>query len=271
MSTVVLANLSGAPGTTITSLGLSLVWPSDVVLIDADRAAPQAVLAGYLRGESAQGRGLQGLLQAHRERADLADALAAQALALPEPPRRPVAGDHLRPVSRRFVPGFTHLGSIELFDLVWERLAGVLRDAPFDTIVDAGRVGHRGLPGALTSGADLVGIVCRTSLTSLAALRPSLTSLLDAAPPGRFGLVLVGPGRPYAASEVERQFGVPVLAEIAWDPATATDLAEGVPLTQNWVKRSLTRSLTAAAAALRERCDAGLAPDAGVTPEAVAS
>ena len=254
MSTLVLTSASGAPGVTTTALGLTLTWPGDAVLVDADRSASQAILAGYLSGQSSRGAGLQGLLQAHRERRPLDAALAAEWRPLPDLPRgpkEPPLGD------RRFVPGFTHLGSVDLFESVWPGLIEVARAASFDLVVDAGRTGSRGLPSSLVSEADAVALVCRTSLVSLAGLRLHLTPLVDACAPGRVGLVLVGPGRPYGAREVAEQFGVPVLADVAWDPSAAAELAEGAPVGRRWARSALARSLTRATAALREPLRAG--------------
>ncbi len=254
MSTIVLASASGAPGTTVTALGLTLVWPRDVLLVDADRSASQSLLAGYLRGAAPPGDGLQAVLRAYRERGDLAAAVLSQRMALPEPPSdRPAPA---APIHRDFLPGFAHLGSIDLFEGAWRPLGALFRQAPFDVVVDAGRVGHRGLPLELASAADVLGLVCRTSLVSLAGVRLHLPPLVDAAPPGRCGLVLVGPGRPYAASEVAEQFGVPVLAHVAWDPSGAGELASGEGQGRRWFRTPLARSYADAAAALRTWADA---------------
>lgn len=245
-----LASASGAPGTTVTGLGLTFAWPGDSLLVDADRTASQAVLAGYLRGATAHGRGLQRVLQAFRERSDLAEAVMTDRIPLPAPPGGPEGGPR-----REFLPGFTHLGSVDLFDQAWQPLGELFRIAPFDVLVDAGRLGHRGMPPALAGSADLVGLVCRTSLVSLAGVRMHLPPLLELAPPGRCGLVLVGAGRPYPAAEVAEQFGVPVLAHVAWDPVSATDLAHGTP-SAKWHRTPLARSFVAAAAELKGRAEA---------------
>lgn len=255
MSVLVLTGASGAPGVTATALGLALAWPRDVVLVDADRAAPHTVLAGYLSGVAPQGLGVQGLLQAHRERRPLDAALAANTVDLPGAPHPKGEPDA---AGRRFVPGFSHLGSVPLFDGVWNPLLDSVRGAAHDLVVDAGRPGHTGLPADLLAGADAVGLVCRTSLVSLAGLRLHLARLLEAAPLGRVGLVLVGPGRPYAAKEVAEQFGVDVLAEVAWEPRSASDLVEAGSLPANWSRQALARSYARAAAALRGRMTAGL-------------
>jgi hypothetical protein len=257
MDTRVLCAASGAPGTSITALGLTLTWPRDVLLVDADRTPSQAVLAGYLRGASAHDRGLPGVLQAHRERRSLVDVLPALSLPLPEPPARvPRGADAAPPVTRRFLPGFVNLGTIDVFEGVWRDVGLALAESPFDAIVDAGRIGSRGLPRGLVETASQVAVVCRTTLPSLAALRLYLGLLTEQVPPGRLGLLLVGPGRPYRAAEVAEQFGVPVWSEIAWQPAAAAELAEGQPLSPRWRRQPLARSYADAAARLTAAQDA---------------
>lgn len=250
MSTLVLTSASGAPGVTTTALGLTLAWPEPCLLVDADRAASQAVLAGHLRGEAATA-GVEALLQAHRERTSLAAALAAAERPLPEAP------------GRTFLPGFTHLGAIDLFESAWPPLLAQFEADERDVIVDAGRADHRGLPDALVRGADLVALVCRTSLVSLAGLRLHLAPLLEAGPVDAVGLILVGPGRPYAPGEVSAQFGVPVFAEIGWDPAAAEELNAGPARRgKRWHRAPLAASLQRAAAALHARTRRHLAQEA---------
>ncbi|WP_342372457.1 hypothetical protein PCC79_16195 [Propioniciclava soli] len=257
MSTVVLASASGAPGVTTTALGLTLAWPRDVLLLDADRSAAHTVLAGYLRGQAPHALGVQGLLQAYRERLPMGEALLANALALPDARASRAAEDPSGP-DRRFVPGFTHLGSVGLFDGVWGSLLEAGRGTDRDLVVDAGRLGPAGLAGELAGGADMIGLVCRTTLVSLAALRLHLPPLVDSGPPGRVGLVLVGPGRPYGAREVADQFGVRVLAEIPWEPKAAADLIEAGSLPRNWSRQGLARSYARTAEQLRAAMTEGL-------------
>ncbi|MFT3876386.1 MAG: hypothetical protein QM708_08200 [Propioniciclava sp.] len=247
MSVLVLASASGAPGVTTTALGLALSWPREVVLVDADRSASHAVLAGYLAGQSAAEGGVHSLLQAHRERRPLVPALLAAGRPLPVP-----AASGAEATAPRFVSGFTHLGSIDLYEGVWPGLVEAVRGEPFDLIVDAGRTGHHGLPAGLVAEADAVALVCRSNLVSLAGLRLHLGPLLEAGPPGRVGLILVGPGRPYAAKEVADQFGVPVMAAVGWDPASAAELSEGAPLGRGWMRSGFRRSLGQAAQSLAD-------------------
>lgn len=249
MSVLVLASASGAPGVTTTALGLALSWPREVFLMDADRSVSHPILAGYLSGQSASGHGVQSLLQAHRERLPMTPVL--REAGRPLPPSPSTSG------SPQFVSGFTHLGSIDLFDGVWPSLIEAVRTEPFDVIVDAGRTGHHGLPAELVAEADVVVLVCRTSLVSLAGLRLHVGPLLEAGPPGRVGLALVGAGRPYAAKEVAEQFGLPVMAELAWDPVAAAMLGESGPVGRGWPRSPLARSLTAAAEGFARAMSAG--------------
>lgn len=261
MTTVLLCSASGSPGVTVTSLGLALTWPRDVVLVDADRTPAQAILAGYLRGESAQGRGMPGLLQAHRERQHLIDALDAQLMILPDVPRRrPRRGEEVDVVKRRFVPGFVRLGTIDLFNPVWRGLGQTFADIHSDVVVDAGRIGTRGLPQELTDAVDRVLVVTRTSLPALAAVRLYLAPLREQVDDARLGLMLVGPGRPYPAGEVAEQFGLPVAAEIPWEPRGADDLHQGNQIGASWWGQRLGAAYSRASGALSVKGAAELAP-----------
>lgn len=248
MSTIVLTSASGAPGVTTTALGLALSWPVPSLLVDADRAASQAVLAGYLQGQAATA-GLEAILQAHRERTQLAPAIALAERPLPAGASHPDGS-----LARTFLPGFTHLGAIDVFDQVWAPLLAEFEASDRGVIIDAGRADHHGLPDALVRDADLVALVCRTSLIALAGARLHLATLLETGPLDAVGLILIGPGRPYSSAEVAAQFGVPVLAEISWDPAAANDLHRGhAALDKRWGKRPLATSLIKAAEQLHAR------------------
>ena len=71
MNVVVVCSASGSPGASVTALGLALTWPRDVLLVDADRTPSQSILAGYLRGDVAQGRGLPGLCRLYQKNTPL--------------------------------------------------------------------------------------------------------------------------------------------------------------------------------------------------------
>jgi len=251
MAVHVLCSASGAPGVTTTALGLALTWPRPVLLVDADRTPAQAVQAGYLRGSIDDGRGLVSMLQAHRERHDLGDELLDAATELPPPPRPASRGGAAEPtVTRRFLPGFSHPQTVDVFAPVWRPLFQALSDAPFDSVVDAGRIGHRGLPPEVVDAAARLLVVTRTSLPALAALRLHLPGLVDRAAPGRVGLIVVGPGRPYGAGEVAEAFDLPVDAEIPLDVTGASELSEGLDVSPRWHGQALPRAYAATASSL---------------------
>jgi hypothetical protein len=113
-----------------------------------------------------------------------------------------------------------------------------LERAGTDAIVDAGRLGVTHAPTALLRQADLVLLVMGTSLPAVAAAKARLNLLReDLSVTGTatsvdghlssLGLLLVGEGRPYTAKEISAACGVPVVASLAWDPASAEVFAAG--------------------------------------------
>lgn len=215
MSVALLTSAGHSPGVTSLAVALAVTWPEPVLLVDANREPDQSVLAGYLQGTDPAGRGLGGVLQAHRERRSLAACLPEHTLPL---------GD-----GHDFLPGFSHPGMVSLFGQVWADLAATLAAGPIPALVDAGRIGVEGLPPALVSASSGVAVVTGSRLVDLAALRLYLPLVVAAAGEERVGLVVVGPGRPYGSGEIGQRFGVPVWGKIAWQPAEAAVFAAGEP------------------------------------------
>jgi hypothetical protein len=213
MSVFLLTSATHAPGVTTLAVALAAHATHSTLLIDANREPDQSTLAGYLRGTDPDGRDFGALLQAYRERRPLESVLNSLVL----------------PMSERcgFLPGFAHPGMVSLFTPVWPELGAVLEADSRTVLVDAGRISTAGLPTPLISACSAVAVVTRTALPDLAALRLYLPQVLEAAGQERVGLVLVGPGRPYNGSEIRRQFEVPILAEIAWQPDEAAVYSAG--------------------------------------------
>ncbi len=247
MTVIVLTSAGHAPGVTTTAVGLAVSWSRPVLLVDADPHPTQSVLAGYLQGTDPFGRGLAALLSAHRERRPLAGLLDEAALDLVAEPSDLV--------SRRFLPGFGNPGMVDLFSAAWPEFAAALAGTAADVLVDAGRLGPRGLPPALLEVADLVGVVTRTSLVDLVALRVQLPLLTEALPPERLGLALVGPDRPYTAKEIQAQFGLEVVASVSWAPEQARVWSHGDRPTRRF-RLGHQRSVQHAATGLLERVTA---------------
>lgn len=215
MSMLLLASAGHSPGVTGLGVALALTWPEPVLLVDANTEPDQTVLAGHLQGVDPGGRGLGGLLQAHREGRPLAESLPSMAL--------PLHGDE----GRDFLPGFSHPGMVDLFGPVWPELATTLEAAGRTVLVDAGRITPAGLQSALVAASSGVAVVTGSRLVDLAALRLYLPLVVAAAGVDRVGLVVVGPGRPYGSGEIGHRFGVDVWAKLAWQPAEAAVFAAG--------------------------------------------
>jgi len=248
MAVFTLVSATGSPGVTTTALCLTLAWPRDAVLVDADSCAAQAVLAGYLHGEQAGMLGLTALAQAFRDGLDLTSDLPNQMM--------PLADTQGAAPRRWFVPGFARPGSAHLFDAVWPELAAALDDLDdrgIDVIIDAGRWAAQGPPASVVAHSRCLAVVTRTSLRALAALRlyvPALTSAVDGSS-CRPGIIVVGPGMPYASDEVRSQFGLPVWGELPWQPGDAAGLSDGARVKAKPEARALARAGAVTAGTLR--------------------
>lgn len=253
MAILLLASASGAPGVTTLGVGLALTWPRSVLLADCDPGAHQAVLAGYLAGTSADGKGLLRVAEAHRDRRLLTEVVIDQSVSLSDEDA----------VRRLFLPGFSRPSSAALFAGVWSELTDTLvnlNDHGFDVIVDAGRISHSGLPPALVERADLTALVLRSDLRSIVSARVHLLALREhpqlQASARSLGLILVGGGKPYSAREIAKSLGVPVIADIADDPVNAKHLSDGEPRPRRFDNSRLARTLHTTATQMASRFEA---------------
>ncbi len=245
MALLVLTSCSGSPGVTTLSVALALSWPRPVMLVDADPGAPQAVLAGYLAGQSAGGKGLLRVAEAHRDRRNLREAVIDQCLTLAG-----TDGDR-----RLFLPGFTRPGSAAHFAATWDDLADTLDrlgDVDLDVLVDAGRLGPLGLPPALLDRSALTVVLLGSSLRAVLAARVQLPVLAGAAPggarpAGRTGLVVVDEGRPYRAAEISKALGLEVVARMPHDAASAAHFSDGAPQHRRFATAPLVRAVRSTA------------------------
>jgi hypothetical protein len=257
MSVIALTSASGAPGVTTAALGLTLTWNRPVIMVDADPGAYQAVLAGYLRGQLPTGKGLQRVAEAHRDGRPLAEVvsdetvpLTDQAVGPDQTPGEPGDSSRLAGPSRRLLPGFLRPANAGLFDPVWPDLVDSFAgfdDAGIDVIVDLGRMDRHGLPQPLLDRADLVLLVLRTSLRSIAAARSYAAVLRDqsrlGAADANLGLALIGEGRPYGRREIAKLLDLPVVTAFADDPDSAAVFSDGVRRQRRFERAALPRSL----------------------------
>jgi hypothetical protein len=247
MAILLLTSASGSPGVTTLAVGLALTWPRSVLLADCDPGAHQAVLAGYLAGQSANGKGLLRVAEAHRDGRSLREVVLDQAI--------PLTTDTLE--SRLFLPGFTKAGSANLFGGIWRDLSDAfdrLDDTDMDVIVDAGRVGPQGLPAPLLELATLSCLVLRSNLRSVMSARVHTPAIEGQGMTGSIGqssgLIVVGEGEPYGKHEIAKALGLPVLATVAEDPANAQHLSDGKTRPRKFDASPLAKSLHTTATGL---------------------
>jgi len=280
MAVLALTSAKGAPGVSTTALAMTLLWPRAALLAECDPAGGSSVLAGYLRGTVEHSRGLLPLALAQRHEA-LEQALWPQTVPLTGDPHAASvaagAGD------RWLLPGLSDAAQAPSTAALWGPLGSLLASlerAGTDVIVDAGRLGTAHAPIALLRQADLVLLVMGTNLTAVAAAKARLNLLREdlsvTGSAGRLdghlsslGLLLVGEGRPYSAKAISAACGVPVVASLAWEPASAEVLAAGATPGRRFDSSPLVRSTRAAISAsselIRQRRDR-LAPPTPAAP-----
>lgn len=238
MAVISLASASGSPGVTTTALGLSLLWPRPVLLVEADPTGGSALLAGYFRGTREYD---VGLIELALTATDLRESLAEVA--------RPIENTNVT-----YVAGTrSHTQSAALRD-VWQPLIEALQELEStgqDVIVDAGRLGLAGSPEPLLADADLTLLVTRTTLPALSALRSWADTLrrgsVESQQPG---VLLIGDGQPYGAREVGSVLDLPVISTLADDPESAAVLHRGATAPDRFNTGPFTRSVSAAIASI---------------------
>jgi hypothetical protein len=264
MAVIALCSAQGSPGVTTTALGLAFAWRRDVLVVDADPTGSSAVMAGWLRGRIPQNTGLIDLAFTT---GSLTEMIRANTMALDSSGRV------------EFLPGpQSNAQALACRDL-WSPLRAALaeqEDRERDVIVDAGQLGVPGSPQSLLDDADLTLLVTRTHLPAVAGARAWAEVIRREEPWRNPGLLLVGPGQPYTARNIAKVLGLPVIATVADDPATAAVYHRGEqpPRYQRWLRprrrfetSALVRSLHAAATAITThlgRAPAGPASHAAV-------
>lgn len=234
MAVIAFTHAAGAPGSSSTALGVSLTWPRDVRLIEADPLGASMVLAGYRRGAYAHRFGVLDLAIAART-GGLAELLTR---------RSERSGAGLANAHARVIAGLPGPEQAHNLALLWADLLQVLDelDPAMDAIVDLGRLGAEHYPARVLAEADLSVVATRTDLPSVARTRAALGPVragLDAAGigAGHLRLVTVGDGAPYSAGEVAAALELPLLGAVAWDPQRAAAFSHGVrPGQGGWVK-----------------------------------
>lgn len=223
MTLLVVCSATGAPGVTTSALTLGWVWPAatdgrHAVVIDADPSG-SGVLPGLAQAGVPVGGGVLHLA-ANDAPIDVTS-LLGQCVAF-----APDGG------SGWVLPGISDPIQASATAAVWRALVTALpelHEAGVDLLVDGGRVGHEHQARALLEAADVVALVLRPDLASVAGTYPVLTRLVADRGPGRATTgLLVGQGRPYTASEVARELGLGAVAVLEHDPNAAAAVLAGM-------------------------------------------
>lgn len=253
MAVIALLSAKGAPGCSTAALGLALRWPAASVLVEADLSG-SSVLAGYLRGELYQTKGLVEVAAAAIQsgRLDL-DTVMAQCLALER--STPTAATTL------VLPGIATLAQGAAVRTLWGELGAALtslQNGGADALVDVGRLGVLSEDRhPLLARCDLLAVVTGSGLPQIHATQ-QLVQHLQSRYTGAdsqlspLGLVVVGPGRPYSDTEIAQACGLRLLGSLPWDPDTAEVYSAGAGTGRKPDARPLNRGLTVLAQALHE-------------------
>ena len=98
-------------------------------------------------------------------------------------------------------------------------------------VTDAGRWEPTQPSAARLDAADVVAVVCRSTVTSIAHARDLLVHLR-----GRPLVVVVVGDEPYGPVDLAAVVDAPVLGPVAWDPSGVSELWSGGP-TRRWLRR----------------------------------
>lgn len=259
MTAVIISIVSGkgSPGASTAALSMTLTWPRPVLLVEADPAGGSLVL-GYAAGAGISGRNLTGVRVAAR-RSSMTEAIWANVVALGE--------------RRWLLPGVDTSRQAEAVD--YRAVAAALRGLAVDVIIDAGRIPAPAAHQALWASADLVIVATRSTLPAVHAAQAAASmarealgatgsAVIGAAAP-RLQSVIIGPGRPYPERDIRAAMAdvAAVAGVLAWDPASAGVLVDGLPAPRAMTTMPLTRSSARLAKTLAQQA-ASPAAEAGL-------
>jgi len=217
MSLVLLTSAAGAPGVTTTTLGLACTWPRRALAVEADPVGGSAMLAGFFRGFLPPAQSLVDLLLAHR-----AGRLSEQLPMSVIPVEHTAAA--VLPGPRSHAQARSALELWEPLSLVWR---GLHREGT-DVLIDAGRLGMTSYAEPLLQLVDMILLVTRSDLPSLAAAKQWADQAVSTQQtPPEWAVVLVGPGHPYGTGEVSRVLNLPVVAALSLDERGAAGYSHG--------------------------------------------
>lgn len=234
MTVVAMASYKGAPGVTTLACLVGATWPG--------AQSPTVVECDPAGGDLAARFGLAGLT-----------GWSSLVAAVRRPGAEPSIADHLQqlPGGLDVLVGVAAGGPVPRSteaEARAERLVSAL-SPPGHLLVDLGRLPGNGQTTPFwLARADRVCLVARADAASaMHVLARSET--VGAWGLDRVGLVVVGRG-PYRAQEIERLSGVPVLAEVPYDPEAAAVVTDGVGSSRRLARSGLVAAARRLALAL---------------------
>lgn len=237
------ASASGSPGVSTTALGLALVWPRDVILIEADTVGASAALAGFFAGSLHPRATILDISPG----ADFEEQLMARSIALT---------DNQSPI-RRLVPGISNPLHGPQLSTRWDALAPALSDlerAGIDVLVDIGRIHSPHLAAPILQTSDITALVLRPTITATLIARSTIKNRHLAEEEGisvpAFHLITISSPDAYSPGEVGKALRQPVLGSLPWAPKHASVFAHGRPRPRGFDTSSYARSLRALAGAI---------------------
>lgn len=159
--------------------------------------------------------------------------------------------------SIKLISGIRNHNQASAINEIWRALtehAQKLDAAGIDVVIDIGRLGLSGSPTSLINTAELTLLVTRSTLPALVPAKNWATVLNDTVGPesGRAGLLLVGPGQPYSATDVAAQLRLPVIATLPTDPTTAQVFSHGSTPGRRFERSPLYKALPPTVAAIHK-------------------
>lgn len=238
-----LASASGSPGVSTTALGLALVWPRDVILIEADTVGASATLAGFFAGSLPPRSTILDITPG----ADFEEQLMTRSIALT---------DDQSPL-RRLVPGISNPLHGPQLSTRWDALALALADlerAGIDVLVDIGRIHSPHLAAPILQTSDITALVLRPTITATLTARTTIRNRHLAEEEGlsapAFHLVTISAPDTYGAGETSKALHQPVLGSLPWAPKHASVFAHGKPRPRGFDTSSYARSLRSLSGAI---------------------
>lgn len=244
MTSLYFTSISGAPGVTTTSVGLTLGWHRPAILLEADTSRTSSVLPGYLAGQIYHDIGLSQLSVAHQHGQLSVKDLWDETAELEK--------------DRLLVPGFSNVTAGRGAASLWQSIAPLgdsLADAGTDLIIDASRWQNDDPRASLMNHADVVVLMLHPTLPDVAAAAAHIRSIrasLDAAGHGQHLCALLTEIDPKSyplgtssltRADIHKFTGIPVIGKLPYDSRSAAVYSYGIDRAPRFSKAPLQRAL----------------------------